>query len=78
MEEVTMLKRMSDMAAATIGVEASGDVDGDDFEDVVALVLRRQIAGAQHAPSSSPGQLRGSSVAELQAVKHWVAAGGRS
>lgn len=124
-----MLKRMSDMPAGTIGFEASGDVDDDDFEDVVAPVLRRQIAGgskvrllyllgpqlreydgdafkeemkfaARHTtayervavvsdeswlrPALSmlsllvPGQLRGFPVAELQAAKRWVAAGGQS
>lgn len=42
-----MLKQMSDMPAGTIGFEASGDVDDDDFEDVVAPVLRDQIAAGQ-------------------------------
>ena len=39
-----MLKRMYDMPVGTIGFEAHGDVDDDDFEDVVAPVLRREIA----------------------------------
>jgi hypothetical protein len=37
-----MLKQMSDMPAGTIGFEARGDVDDDDFEHVVAPVLRRR------------------------------------
>ena len=39
-----MFRQMSDMPPGTIGFEAVGDVDDDDFEDVVAPVLRRQIA----------------------------------
>ena len=39
-----MLKRMYDMPVGTIGFEAHGDVDDDDFEDVVAPVLRREFA----------------------------------
>src|SRR6476659_9171561 len=39
-----MLKRMYDMPVGTIGFEAHGDVDDDDFEDVVAPVLQREIA----------------------------------
>ena len=40
-----MFKRMFDMPPGTIGFEAVGEIDDDDFEDVVAPVLRRQIAG---------------------------------
>ncbi|GAA4697199.1 hypothetical protein GCM10023215_39200 [Pseudonocardia yuanmonensis] len=39
-----MLKRMSHMPAGTIGFEAAGKVDDDDFEEVVAPVLRQEIA----------------------------------
>lgn len=39
-----MLRRMSHMPAGTIGFEAAGKVDDDDFEDVVAPVLRQEIA----------------------------------
>jgi hypothetical protein len=39
-----MLKQMSDMPPGTVGFEAHGDVDDDDFEDSVAPVLRREIA----------------------------------
>jgi SpoIIAA-like len=42
--EIEMLRQMRDMPAGTIGFEASGEVDDDDFEEVVAPVLRRQIA----------------------------------
>jgi hypothetical protein len=43
-EEVSVLRRMSQMPAGTIGFEAAGKVDDDDFEDVVAPVLRQEIA----------------------------------
>jgi hypothetical protein len=39
-----MFKQISDMPAGTIGFEAYGDVDDDDFEEIVAPVLRREIA----------------------------------
>lgn len=39
-----MFKQISDMPAGTIGFEAHGDVDDDDFEEIVAPVLRREIA----------------------------------
>jgi hypothetical protein len=39
-----MLKQISDMPPSTIGFEAHGDVDDDDFEEIVAPVLRREIA----------------------------------
>ena len=39
-----MLRQMSDMPAGTIGFEAIGKVDDDDFEHVVEPVLRREIA----------------------------------
>jgi stage II sporulation SpoAA-like protein len=42
-----MLKQMYDMPVGTIGFEARGDVDDDDFEDVVAPVLRREIASGR-------------------------------
>jgi SpoIIAA-like len=42
-----MLKPMSDMPTGTIGFEAYGDVDDDDFEEVVAPVLRREIAAGR-------------------------------
>ena len=35
---------MFDMAPGTVGFEAVGKIDDDDFEDVVAPVLRQQIA----------------------------------
>jgi hypothetical protein len=39
-----MLKRIVDMPPGTIGFEAIGKVDDDDFEDAVAPALRRVIA----------------------------------
>ena len=39
-----MFKQMFDMPPGTIGFEAVGEIDDDDFEDVVAPVLRQQIA----------------------------------
>jgi hypothetical protein len=39
-----MLKRIADMPPGTIGFEAVGEVDDDDFENAVAPVLRRVIA----------------------------------
>ena len=39
-----MLQRMSDMPADTIGFEAVGEVEDDDWEKVVGPLLRRQIA----------------------------------
>ena len=39
-----MLKRMSDMPAGTIGFEAVGEVDDDDWEKAVEPVLRAEIA----------------------------------
>ena len=35
------------MPRGTVGFEAHGDVDDDDFEDIVAPVLRREIAGGR-------------------------------
>lgn len=39
-----MLRHMSDMPAGTIGFEAVGEVEDDDWEHVVEPVLRREIA----------------------------------
>jgi hypothetical protein len=39
-----MLRQITDLPAGTIGFEAFGDVDDDDWEDTVEPVLRRQIA----------------------------------
>ena len=39
-----MLRHMSDMPAGTIGFEAVGEVEDDDWERVVEPVLRREIA----------------------------------
>jgi hypothetical protein len=42
-----MLKQISDMPPGTIGFEAHGDVDDDDFDDIVSPVLRREIAAGR-------------------------------
>jgi hypothetical protein len=39
-----MLRPMSDMPPATIGFEAVGEVEDDDWEEAVEPVLRREIA----------------------------------
>jgi len=39
-----VFKQMFDMPPGTVGFEAVGKIDDDDFEDVVAPVLRQQIA----------------------------------
>jgi hypothetical protein len=39
-----MLRRMSDMPAGTIGFEAIGEVEDDDWEEAVEPVLRRELA----------------------------------
>jgi SpoIIAA-like len=39
-----MFKQIADMPPGTVGFEAVGDIDDDDFDDVVAPVLRQQIA----------------------------------
>jgi hypothetical protein len=39
-----MLRRMTDMPVGTIGFEAVGDVEDDDWEDAVEPVLRQEIA----------------------------------
>ena len=39
-----MLRQMNDMPAGTIGFEAIGEVEDDDWEEAVEPVLRREIA----------------------------------
>ena len=39
-----MLRRMTDMPAGTIGFEAIGEIEDDDWEETVEPVLRREIA----------------------------------
>lgn len=39
-----MFNQISDMPPGTVGFEAVGEIDDDDFEEVVIPVLRRQIA----------------------------------
>ena len=42
-----MLRPMNDMPTGTIGFEAVGEVDDDDWEDVVEPVLRHDIAAGR-------------------------------
>ena len=42
-----MLRHITDMPAGTLGFEAVGDVDDDDWEDTVEPVLRREIAAGR-------------------------------
>lgn len=39
-----MLKRIADMPAGTVGFEAHGEVEDDDWEEVVEPVLRDELA----------------------------------
>ncbi len=39
-----MLRQMRDMPVGTIGFEAAGEVEDDDWEETVEPVLRREIA----------------------------------
>lgn len=42
-----MLRRMDDMPAGTVGFEAIGEVEDDDWERAVEPMLRREIAGGR-------------------------------
>ncbi len=42
-----MLRRMTDMPAGTIGFEAVGEVEDDDWEEAVEPVLRQEIAAGR-------------------------------
>jgi hypothetical protein len=42
-----MLRRISDMPAGTIGFEAVGEVEDDDWEETVEPVLRQEIAAGR-------------------------------
>ena len=42
-----MVRRMTDMPAGTIGFEAAGEVEDDDWEDAVEPVLRQEIAAGR-------------------------------
>jgi hypothetical protein len=42
-----MLRRMKDMPAGTIGFEAIGEVEDDDWEEAVEPFLRREMASGQ-------------------------------
>lgn len=42
-----MLRRINDMPAGTIGFEAIGEVEDDDWEDAVEPVLRSEIAAGR-------------------------------
>jgi hypothetical protein len=42
-----MLRRMNDVPAGTIGFEAVGEVEDDDWEDAVEPLLRQRIAAGE-------------------------------
>ena len=42
-----MLRRITDMPAGTLGFEAVGEVEDDDWEEAVEPVLRREMAEGQ-------------------------------
>jgi len=42
-----MLKQLADMPAGTVGFQAIGKVDDDDFEHAVEPVLRREVAAGR-------------------------------
>jgi hypothetical protein len=46
-ERTVMLRRMTDMPVGTIGFEAVGDVEDDEWEDTVEPLLRQVIAEGQ-------------------------------
>jgi hypothetical protein len=48
-----MLRRMQDMPVGTLGFEAVGEVEDDDWEETVEPVLRREIATARSCGSST-------------------------
>jgi hypothetical protein len=43
-----MLRRITDMPAGTIGFEAVGEVEDDDWEETVEPVLRHEIAAGRN------------------------------
>jgi len=43
-----MLRRITDMPAGTIGFEAVGEVEDDDWEEAVEPVLRQEIAAGRN------------------------------
>jgi purine nucleoside phosphorylase len=43
-----MLRRITDMPAGTIGFEAVGEVEDDDWEETVEPVLRQEIAAGRN------------------------------
>ena len=47
LEAMHVLRQMTDMPVGTIGFEAVGEVDDDDWEDTVEPVLRKEIAGGR-------------------------------
>src|SRR3954453_7968153 len=42
-----MLRRMDDMPAGTVGFEAVGEVEEDDYEEAVEPLLRQRIAAGE-------------------------------
>ena len=55
-----MLRQLKDMPVGTIGFEAVGEVEDDDWEDTVEPVLRRECRGRKcGALPAGPGDARG-------------------
>ena len=54
-----MLRRINDMPAGTIGFEAIGEVEDDDWEEAVEPLLRREIAAGREGPAAVPARARG-------------------
>ena len=53
LETMLMLRQLTDMPVGTIGFEAVGEVEDDDWEDTVEPVLRQEIAeGARYGCST--------------------------
>src|SRR3954462_3380254 len=47
LETMLMLRQLTDMPVGTIGFEAAGEVEDDDWEDSVEPVLRQEIAAGR-------------------------------
>ena len=75
-----MLRRMTDMPAGTIGFEAIGEVEDDDWEQAVEPVLRREIADGRHVRllyllGPEARDVEGDATSELAAAKTWLVDG---
>jgi len=63
-----MLRRIEDLPAGTLGFEAVGEVEDDDWEDVVEPVLKEWIA--QGSPSCFQERRRPSARPSSRAPRH--------